>query len=253
MSSLYKLLGIVKTASDQEVTSAYRKMALQFHPDRNPDGSEQFKKINEAYSVLSDKAKRASYDKTGVIPGSGDASTDKEDEAHRSSEISREIAEFYKIYRNSPEERSDIFKAFEATGGGDLEEMVHAHLLFDNGIDGEVVRIAGVVTAAIGAGELKPGKKWKKSSAPSRVQKLVDALIEERKEAERSLEKIHGDANYSAASAVGGGSLQALILSRQKEQAASWNSFLDDVMARCEAKKTKKGAVEPAKKKSRKE
>ena len=64
----YEILEIQRTASGDEVKKAYRKMALKYHPDRNPDdknAEEMFKKINEAYQVLSDKEKRQIYDTYG--------------------------------------------------------------------------------------------------------------------------------------------------------------------------------------------
>ncbi len=62
----YQILGIEKSASDEEVKKAYRKLAHQYHPDR-PGGNEQkFKEINEAYQVLSDKTKRVQYDRFGA-------------------------------------------------------------------------------------------------------------------------------------------------------------------------------------------
>ena len=64
----YKTLGVSKSASDDEIRKAYRKLAKQYHPDRNPDdasAAEKFKEIGEAYSVLSDKEKRAQYDRFG--------------------------------------------------------------------------------------------------------------------------------------------------------------------------------------------
>src|SRR5436190_10771144 len=64
----YDVLGVSRGATDQEITSAYRKLALQFHADRNPgnhEAEESCKEAAEAYSVLSDSQKRAQYDRFG--------------------------------------------------------------------------------------------------------------------------------------------------------------------------------------------
>ncbi|MEX2263814.1 MAG: molecular chaperone DnaJ [Bryobacteraceae bacterium] len=64
----YEILGVNREAGDQEVKSAYRKLALKHHPDRNPgdhEAEEKFKEAAEAYSVLSDVQKRAAYDRFG--------------------------------------------------------------------------------------------------------------------------------------------------------------------------------------------
>ena len=63
----YELLGVARSATEGELKSAYRKMALKWHPDRNKEaGAEaKFKEINEAYEVLSDQGKRAKYDQFG--------------------------------------------------------------------------------------------------------------------------------------------------------------------------------------------
>src|SRR5450432_3953709 len=63
----YEVLGIGKAAGDQEIKGAYRELAKRFHPDRNPEegAEEKFKEASEAYSVLSDAQKRATYDRFG--------------------------------------------------------------------------------------------------------------------------------------------------------------------------------------------
>ncbi len=68
----YEVLGVSKTASNDEIKRAYRKLAMQYHPDRNPDNKEaeeKFKEAAEAYEVLSDETKRKQYDQFGHAAG----------------------------------------------------------------------------------------------------------------------------------------------------------------------------------------
>ncbi|MCE2934084.1 MAG: DnaJ domain-containing protein, partial [Hyphomicrobiales bacterium] len=64
----YEVLGVAKNADEPALKSAFRKLAMQYHPDKNPGDAEaerRFKEINEAYQVLSDGQKRAAYDRFG--------------------------------------------------------------------------------------------------------------------------------------------------------------------------------------------
>src|SRR5215213_4471723 len=64
----YDILGVTRAASEAEMKASYRKLAMKWHPDRNPgdkDCEAHFKEINEAYDVLKDEQKRAAYDRFG--------------------------------------------------------------------------------------------------------------------------------------------------------------------------------------------
>lgn len=72
----YRVLGTPRSASDKEIKKAYRKLAMQYHPDRNPGkgewANEKFKEINEAYATLGDPQKRKRYDQYGTAGNVGD-------------------------------------------------------------------------------------------------------------------------------------------------------------------------------------
>ena len=67
MTEFYALLGVARDATEADIKKAYRKLAMEFHPDRNPapEAEARFKEITEAYEVLRDPQKRAAYDRYG--------------------------------------------------------------------------------------------------------------------------------------------------------------------------------------------
>jgi len=70
----YKILGVGKNASKDEIKKAFRKLAHQYHPDKNAGSDQKFKEVNEAYQILSDDKKRAEYDSYGKVFGDGGGS-----------------------------------------------------------------------------------------------------------------------------------------------------------------------------------
>ena len=64
MKNFYETLGVKEGSTQDEIKKAYRKLAVQYHPDKNPEGGEKFKEISEAYEVLGDENKRSQYDRS---------------------------------------------------------------------------------------------------------------------------------------------------------------------------------------------
>ena len=67
----YKVLGLTSSATEKEITRAYRKLAKELHPDTNPGSEEKFKEISVAYDVLGDAEKRKEYDEVRRLGASG--------------------------------------------------------------------------------------------------------------------------------------------------------------------------------------
>jgi molecular chaperone DnaJ len=114
----YDVLGVSKNASKDEIKDSYRKLAMQYHPDRNksPDAEEKFKEISEAYAVLSDDEKRQQYDMLGHAGF---------DQRYSTEDIFRG-ADFDSIFRDLGFGFGDIFRSFFGGGfGGGFAERIN--------------------------------------------------------------------------------------------------------------------------------
>ncbi len=118
----YKVLGVSKSASKDEIKKAFRKLARKYHPDVNPNEAktgEKFKKINEAYSILNDDKKREMYDKFGVVDG------DPQSYQHWSGGNGRSGSGFTgngRTYR-SPDGTTYYYSTSASPGGFDFNEV----------------------------------------------------------------------------------------------------------------------------------
>jgi len=126
----YKVLGVSESAPAEEIKKTYRKLAFQYHPDKNPGSEEMMKEINEAYAVLSDQKKRAAYDSYRQRYGSSARDQFRqsyaEQDIFRDSDISQIFEELSRAFGFSrPEEifsRSNFYgkqyQTFEFRGPG---------------------------------------------------------------------------------------------------------------------------------------
>lgn len=135
----YEVLGVVRGASEQEIKSAYRKLALQFHPDRNPnnpEAEEKFKEASEAYAILADGEKRALYDRFGHagVGGSGAGAGFDASVFQDFSDIFGDFFGFGDIFGQGSRRRS------RAQRGADLREDVN--LQFEEAVFGTETKVS---------------------------------------------------------------------------------------------------------------
>lgn len=223
---LYDVLGVDSKASEQDISRAYRRLALKYHPDRNPDGAEQFKTLSNAYAVLSNSEKRALYDVSGVVSGVDD-SVDERSLQQRSTEMERELHCFFESYANSAEERSDIVKGYEKSKGN-FRKMVREYLLFDNGKDTEVQRLHKVTLGLIQDGKLTKTDLWDRTTTVFSIRKVEKEMAAERELAAAALQEM----GLSSSHGGPGTELMELQALMQQRNQASWSKMMAGMEAK---------------------
>ncbi|XP_047317213.1 chaperone protein dnaJ 6-like isoform X2 [Impatiens glandulifera] len=166
--SLYQVLGVEKTATQQEIKKAYYKLALRLHPDKNPgdeEAKEKFQHLQKVISILGDEEKRALYDETGCIDdddlaGGSVVNNLKEFLKTLYKKVTEEdIEQFEATYRGSDSEKIDLFDQFKKYKGN-MNKLFCSMLCSDPKLDSH--RYKDIVDEAIANGDLKSTKAYEK-------------------------------------------------------------------------------------------
>ncbi|RWR91956.1 j-domain-containing protein [Cinnamomum micranthum f. kanehirae] len=164
--SLYEILGVERTASQQEIKKAYYKLALRLHPDKNPgdeEAKEKFQLLQKVISILGDEEKRTIYDQTGCVDDADLAG----DVAQNLQEFFRsmykkvtvaDIEEFEANYRGSDSEIKDLKDLYQKFKGN-MNRLFCTMLCSDEKLDSH--RFKDIIDEAIAAGELKTTKAYR--------------------------------------------------------------------------------------------
>jgi len=240
----YTVLGIEKSATADEIKSAYRKAALKHHPDKaaphlKDEAHTKFQEVAFAYAVLSDPIRRKRYDTTGSTSESMDADgdfswSDFYSEQFRDVVTEDAIERFAKAYKNSDEERDDVVKAYEKFKGS--WRGIYESVMLSDPLEDED-RFRSYIDAAIASGDVKGFKIYTEESEKDKQKRMKRARLEaekEAKEAEVESKKIEGK---KKAKKDGLGDLAALI---QRRQVNAGSSFLDSLEAKYKAQEKEK-------------
>ncbi|XP_051141509.1 chaperone protein dnaJ 6-like isoform X2 [Andrographis paniculata] len=174
--SLYEILGVDQTASQQEIKKAYYKLALRLHPDKNPndeDAKEKFQQLQKVISILGDEEKRALYDQTGCVDDddlAGDAIQNLQTffwtMYKKISEA--DIEEFEANYRGSDSEKKDLLELYKECKGN-MDRLFCCMICSDPMLDSH--RFKDIIDESISSGDLKSTKayeKWAKKVAKTK-------------------------------------------------------------------------------------
>ncbi|KAG7396416.1 DnaJ sub C member 9 [Phytophthora boehmeriae] len=198
---LYAVLGVERSSSDKEITRAYRKLALRYHPDKQRGGDDasrakataKFQAVSAIHSILSDKEARAVYDETGTIlsDDQNDKSPSYQMWADYFSRVfpkvtKEDISRFEGEYRFSQEERRDVLEAY-TKHEGEMRNVMDSIML---STDDDEERFAEMIRKAIKEKAVKTFPKWRDymKEQTKKKKKLETPVVQKRKQVKREKE-----------------------------------------------------------------
>ncbi|KAG2656715.1 chaperone protein dnaJ 6-like [Panicum virgatum] len=224
--SLYEILGVEKTASQQEIKKAYYKLALRLHPDKNPgdeEAKEKFQQLQKVISILGDAEKRALYDETGIADDDalvGEAA-DNLQEYFRTmykKVTEADIEEFEAKYRGSDSEKKDL-KDLYTKYKGNMNRLFCSMICSEPKLDSH--RFKDIIDEAIAEGELKSTKAYEKWAKKISEMEPPTNPLERRVKKKRKTEE---------------NNLVLAISQRRMERKNQFNSILSSIMSKCDPK-----------------
>ncbi|KAK4111322.1 DnaJ-domain-containing protein [Canariomyces notabilis] len=259
----YEILNIERTASPEQIKSAYRKAALKTHPDKVPsdrqdEAKTKFQQVAFAYAVLSDPARRKRYDETGstaeaVVDADGFSWTDYYRAQYRDAISEEAIQQFAAQYKGSDEEKDDVLAAYEEFEG-DMDGVYETVMLSD--VVEDDARFRAIIDEAIAAKQVPAFKKYTKETKKSKQARLK-AAGKEAKEADELAKELGVYEQLRGSRASGGGAgkkskkddetgLAALIQRNQASRASALDKLAEKYGAVPKAGKggKKRGAKE---------
>ncbi|KAK6005036.1 hypothetical protein QM012_007815 [Aureobasidium pullulans] len=242
----YEVLVVEKTATQDQIKTAYRKAALKWHPDKaKPEDKDaahtKFQEVALAYAVLSDERRRTRYDNTGRT----DESLDIDDDIFNWNDFYRAqfanavtedtIISFTKDYKGSDEERDALLSAYTKYKG-DMNKIYQQIMVSNPAVDED--RFRKIINKAIEKEEVAAHPKFTQESQKS-IDRRIAKANEEAEEAEEHGKKT---ASKTKAKAKGGDSdLSSLAAMIQQRNKARSEDFLDNLAEKYGAAPKKKG------------